>query len=69
MVVNSQGSHNQSNDDYKGNGIALNNIRERLFVLYDDQQAFRVRNDADKYQVIMRLPKKAYVTEVNLRRR
>jgi two-component system sensor histidine kinase AlgZ len=66
-VVNSQGIKDQSNNQNKGNGIALNNIRERLFVLYDDQQAFRIRNDPDKYQVIMRLPKKAYAGLVDKR--
>ena len=41
-----------------GNGIALNNIRERLFVLYDDRQSFNVRSDSTQYQVLMTLPKK-----------
>lgn len=40
-----------------GNGIALDNIRERLFVLYDDNQTFKVRIADDAYRVLMRFPK------------
>ena len=40
-----------------GNGMAIENIRERLFVLYDDQQSFKFRQDSDQYQVILRIPK------------
>ena len=40
-----------------GNGMAIENIQERLFVLYDDQQSFRVRQDELEYQVILRIPK------------
>ncbi len=39
------------------NGIALDNIRERLFVLYDDEQVFRVKKSNGDYSVIMRFPK------------
>ena len=39
------------------NGIAINNIKERLFVLYDDQQSFRVRADSETYKVILQIPK------------
>ena len=41
----------------EGNGIAVDNIRERLFNLYDDKQKFRVRQTEDKYSVLMRFPK------------
>lgn len=41
-----------------GHGIALDNIKERLFVLYDDQQSFKVRSDKQRYQVIIKLPKR-----------
>jgi two-component system sensor histidine kinase AlgZ len=41
----------------EGNGIAVDNIRERLFNLYDDKQKFRVRQTAAKYSVLMRFPK------------
>jgi two-component system sensor histidine kinase AlgZ len=41
----------------EGNGIAMDNIRERLFNLYDDKQKFRVRQTANKYGVLMRFPK------------
>ena len=44
----------------KGHGIAVDNIRERLFVLYDDNQVFKIRDEQDRYQVIMRLPKQAF---------
>lgn len=40
-----------------GHGIALDNIKERLFVLYDDLSSLRVRDHDDRYQVIVRLPK------------
>lgn len=40
-----------------GHGIALDNIKERLFVLYDDKQSFKVRSDKQQYQVIIKLPK------------
>lgn len=44
-------------DNKQHNGIALENIRERLFVLYDDQQTFRIRQQGGWYSVIMRIPK------------
>jgi len=43
----------------EGNGIAIDNIRERLFVLYDDQQNFRIKQGDEKYSVMMRFPKQA----------
>jgi len=45
-----------------GNGIALNNIRETLYVMYDDQQSFKVRSDDAFFQVILRFPKKKSLT-------
>lgn len=50
-----EASRNQS-----GHGIALNNIKERLFVMYDDQQTFKVKLDAQHYSVIMQFPKTPY---------
>ena len=41
----------------KGHGMAIKNIKERLLVLYDDQQSFKVRSNKREYQVIMRIPK------------
>ncbi len=41
-----------------GHGMALDNIRERLFVMYDDQHTFNVRHEEGTHQVIMRIPKK-----------
>ena len=41
-----------------GHGIAVNNIKERLFVLYDDKQIFRTKQYDDRYSVIMRFPKR-----------
>ncbi len=40
-----------------GNGIAIENIKERLFVLYDDRYSFSVSNTGERYQVLMKLPK------------
>jgi len=42
----------------QGNGIAVENIQERLFVLYDDDHSFKVRQSGEFYQVIMRIPKR-----------
>jgi hypothetical protein len=39
----------------EGNGIAVDNIRERLFNLYDVKK-FRVQQTEDKYSVLMRFP-------------
>ncbi|NND00518.1 MAG: histidine kinase [Gammaproteobacteria bacterium] len=44
----------------EGHGIAVDNIRERLFILYDDQQSFRVRDNKEIYQIIMRIPKQRW---------
>ena len=41
----------------QGHGIAVDNIRERLFALYDDQQTFRVKHSDNNYSVLMRIPK------------
>ena len=54
MVRNQKGA--MANES-QGNGMAIENIRERLFVLYDDKQSFKVRQQGDDYQVIMRIPK------------
>lgn len=40
-----------------GHGIALDNIRERLLVLYDDQHTFQVKSSDDLFVVLMRIPK------------
>lgn len=48
----------KSSSASSGNGIALDNIRERLQVLYDDQQTFRVKESATKYSVLVRVPKR-----------
>jgi two-component system sensor histidine kinase AlgZ len=41
----------------KSNGIAMANIKERLFVMYDDEYTFKVDDKPDTYCVIMRFPK------------
>ncbi len=61
VVENSVGDRQQLND---GHGIAVDNIRERLFVLYDDKQIFRVRETDDSYSVLMRFPKQS-LSDVN----
>ncbi|MFQ3246017.1 MAG: two-component system sensor histidine kinase AlgZ [Arenicella sp.] len=45
-----------------GHGIALDNIRERLLVLYDDQHTFQVKNSDDLFVVLMRIPKQRYIS-------
>ena len=39
-----------------GLGMALPNIKERLFVLYDDQHRFITRNQHDQFHVLIELP-------------
>jgi len=58
LMIENNKAHNSSHNS--GNGIAVDNIRERLFVLYDDKQTFRVKESDDTYSVIMRFPKQAY---------
>lgn len=40
-----------------GNGIALDNIKERLFIMFDDNHTFKTRNTDDAFSVIIRIPK------------
>jgi two-component system sensor histidine kinase AlgZ len=56
IVVENGRSASRSNS--AGHGIALDNIRERLIVLYDDRQTFRVREESQSYRVLMRFPKR-----------
>ncbi|RBP52654.1 two-component system sensor histidine kinase AlgZ [Arenicella xantha] len=56
MIENGKG---ESTMLHKGHGIGLANIRERLFVLYDDQQHVKVVDKDQKYSVIIRFPKQA----------
>jgi len=50
-VIRSQ-SQNQA-----GNGIAIDNIKERLFVLYDDEYSFKTHLGHDSFRVTMKFPK------------
>jgi len=54
MIENERGEQPSTS---VGNGMAVDNIRKRLFVLYDDKQTFRVKESDDSYTVIMRFPK------------
>lgn len=47
-----------STESVGGHGIAVNNIKQRLFVLYDDKQIFRAKQYDERYSVIMRFPKR-----------
>jgi len=47
-----------------GHGIALNNIRERLYVLYDDQQTLRVKDSDALYSILVRIPKRKFLKSV-----
>ena len=40
-----------------GNGMATENIKDRLFMLYDDQYTFSCRTVDDQYYVLMQIPK------------
>ncbi len=52
-----ENAKSESQTEKQGHGIALDNIRERLILLYDDQHSFRIRNNEKKFGVLMRLPK------------
>lgn len=49
-----------------GNGIAIDNIRERLFVLFDDQYTFKARQTDDHYRVLIRFPKLLEMPDQNI---
>lgn len=44
-------------EQYIGNGMALDNIKDRLFMLYDDRYTFSCRAVDGEYYVLMQLPK------------
>jgi len=50
-------SKNSANGE-SGTGIALKNIRERLFVIYDDQQKFNISEKDELYIAEIVIPKK-----------
>jgi len=52
-----------SSQEANGNGIAIENIRERLFTLYDDQYKFKVNQRSNSYSVIMQIPKIALIDD------
>ena len=55
IVVKNAKSDNQTSNE--GHGIAIDNIRERLFVIYDTEQTFKVRENKSEYRVLMRFAK------------
>lgn len=57
LIENAKNPDLTNKGQAKGHGIAVDNIRERLFVLYDDQQSFRISDNDKSFKVIMRLPK------------
>jgi len=40
-----------------GNGLAIENTKERLFVMYDDNQKFRIKHSGDTFTVFIQIPK------------
>ena len=48
---------------HDGHGIALDNIRERLLVIYDDQAIFQTKQVEQRYSVIIRIPKHSALEE------
>jgi len=40
-----------------GNGFAIENTKERLFVMYDDNQKFRIKHSDDTFTVFIQIPK------------
>ena len=49
---------NKHRDTRHGNGIAIDNIKERLFVMYDDHFKFKIKNQIEKYSVFIQIPKR-----------
>ena len=47
----------QASDTRAGHGVALDNIRERLWVLYHDQQSVKTKIDVPWFEVMITLPK------------
>jgi len=62
VVVENAWIENMPNDNHKtsteGLGIALNNIKERLFVLYDDNHKYNVKRSNGLFTVSLELPDK-----------
>lgn len=54
VIENTKGSGSALN---QGNGIAIDNIRERLFGVYDDKHTFKIRESDTTYRVLIRFPK------------
>jgi len=50
---------------HSGHGIAIDNIRQRLEALFDDQFTFRSKENDGMYSVLLRFPKQVYAPEVN----
>ncbi len=46
-------------EKYIGNGMALDNIKDRLFMLYDDRHTFSCRAVDGEYYVLMQIPKES----------
>ena len=49
---------NKHRDTRHGNGIAINNIKERLFVMYDDHFKFKIKDQIERYSVFIQIPKR-----------
>jgi two-component system sensor histidine kinase AlgZ len=54
LIENSISENHQANH---GNGIAMNNIKERLMVMYDDHHVVKIRKSKETYSVLVRIPK------------
>lgn len=64
LSVNINNGFQMSANSQRGHGVSLDNIRERLFVLYDDKAMFRVKHGKTHYDVLMRIPKQS-LTQVS----
>lgn len=40
-----------------GNGLAIENTKERLFVIYDDNHKFKIKHNNESFSVIIQIPK------------
>jgi two-component system sensor histidine kinase AlgZ len=50
-------SHEELESKNKGHGIAIENTRERLFVIYDDQYKIKAQQSRNSYDVKIEMPK------------
>ena len=56
MIDSKEPVPDKHHHELQGHGIAINNLRERLFVIYDDSYNIKAKQSERKYFVELRLP-------------